>query len=109
MGQVSAIRLDVRCWRLILVIDIDMRNAMLVSRIACLGKIRHEQKPYSGTLSRHLLAYQSMTSSIRSSLRDLLEMTLVALFLEGLVDRDRDDWMDLSLRYIFCIKGPRIV
>ena len=73
---------------------------MLVSRVACLGKIRHQAKPYSGPLSRHLLAYQSLISSVRSALRDLLEMILAAMFLEGSVNRERDDWMDLSLRYV---------
>jgi len=78
---------------------IDKRNCMLVSRVACLGKIHHAQKAYSGPLSRHLLAYQSIVSSVHATLRDLMEMTLVGMFLEGLIDRDRDDWVDISLGY----------
>ena len=70
---------------------------MLVSRLACLGKLHHEPKSWSGPLSRHLLAYQSIVSNLRKSLRDLIEMTLAAMFLEGSVDRDRSDWMDISL------------
>lgn len=77
--------------------DIDKRNCMLVSRLACLGKIHHEPKSWSGPLSRHLLAYQSLISNVHASLRDLIEMILAAMFLEGLVDRDRDDWIDISL------------
>lgn len=77
--------------------DIDKRNAMLVSRVACLGKIRHSAKGYSGPLSRHMLAYHSIVSSVHASLRDLLEMIVAAMFLEGLVDRDREDWADISL------------
>lgn len=72
---------------------------MLVSRVACLGKIRHSSVGYSGPLSRHLLAYQSIISNVHTSLRDLLEMILAAMFLEGLVDRDRNDWAELSLGY----------
>ena len=72
---------------------------MMVSRVACFGKIRHSPTTYSGTLSRHLLAYQSMISNVQASLRDLIEMILVAMFLEGSIDRDRDDWMNLSLGY----------
>ena len=72
---------------------------MLVSRVACIGKLRHQPRGYSGPLSRHLLAYHSITSAIHASLRDLVEMSLAAMFLEGEADRDRDDWMDLSLRY----------
>lgn len=81
--------------------DIDKRNAMLVSRVACLGKIRHSAKGYSGPLSRHMLAYHSIVSSVHASLRDLLEMIVAAMFLEGLVDRDREDWADISLGYVY--------
>ncbi|KAL2048106.1 hypothetical protein N7G274_000017 [Stereocaulon virgatum] len=77
--------------------DIEKRNVMMVSRVACLGKIRHQPKAYSGPLSRHLLAYQSIISNLQASLRDLVEMILTAMFLEGSVNRDRDDWMQLSL------------
>lgn len=70
---------------------------MLVSRVACLGKIRHSAKGYSGPLSRHMLAYHSIVSNVHASLRDLLEMIVAAMFLEGLVDRDRNDWADISL------------
>lgn len=72
---------------------------MLVSRVACLGKIQHQPKPYSGPLSKHLLAFQAIISAVRTTLRDLLEMILAAMFLEGSVDRKRQDWMDLSLGY----------
>lgn len=80
---------------------------MLVSRVACLGKISHEQKAYSGPLSRHLLAYQSIISNVHTTLRDLIEMILVGMFLEGLVDRDRDDWVEISLGYVCPFHGGR--
>lgn len=73
---------------------------MLVSRVACLGKLRHEPRGYSGPLSRHLLAYHSTTSEVHASLRDLVEMSLATLFLEGHADRNRADWMDLSLKLV---------
>ena len=72
---------------------------MLVSRLACLGKIRHDSKRWSGPLSRHLLAYQSIISNMQGSLRDLMEMILAAMFLDGSVDRDRNDWTEISLGY----------
>ena len=72
---------------------------MMVSRVACFGKIRHSPTTYTGAVSRHLLAYQSMISNVQASLRDLIEMILVAMFLEGTIDRDRNDWMNLSLGY----------
>ena len=82
-------------------LDIDKRNCMLVSRLGCLGKIRHGSKRWSGPLSRHLLAYQSIISNVHGSLRDLIEMILAAMFLEGLVDRDRSDWTDISLGCVY--------
>ncbi len=84
---------------LTLSLENDKASTMMVSRVACFGKTRHNPKTYSGTLSRHLLAYQSMISNVQASLRDLIEMILVAMFLEGSIDRDRDDWMKLSLGY----------
>lgn len=78
-------------------LEVDKRNCMLISRTACLGKLRHQPRGYSGPLSRHLLSYNSVISSLHASLRDLLEMSLVTMFLEGHVHRERDDWMDLSL------------
>ena len=80
-------------------IDIDRRNAMLVSRVACLGRLRHQPRGYSGPLSRHMLAYHSIISAIQASLRDTLEVALASMFLEGEVERDRKDFMDLSLAY----------
>lgn len=72
---------------------------MLVSRVASLGRLRHKSKGYIGPLSRSLLAYHSLISSLQTGLRDLLEMSLVAMLLEGSIDRTRDDWMELSLGY----------
>lgn len=81
------------------IVDLDKRNCMLVSRVACLGKIHHQSRGYSGPLSRHMLAYYSIVSVLQAHLRDLVEMSLVTMFLEGLVDREREDWMEISLGY----------
>ncbi|KAL8655164.1 MAG: hypothetical protein Q9226_003157 [Calogaya cf. arnoldii] len=77
--------------------DIDKRNCMLVSRVACLGRLIHQPRGYSGPLSRHILAYHSMVSAIQASMRDMLEICLVTMFLEGGANRDRGDWMDMAL------------
>ncbi|KAI4093249.1 MAG: hypothetical protein L6R37_007414 [Teloschistes peruensis] len=79
--------------------EIDRRNCMLVSRVACLGRLIHPARGYSGPLSRHLLAYHSVISAMQAALRDLVEMSAVTMFLEGYVDRERDDWMDIALAY----------
>ena len=80
-------------------VDIDKRNCMLVSRVACLGRLIHQPRGYSGPLSRHLLAYHSMVSAVQASMRDMLEMCLVTMFLEGGVNREREDWMEIALTY----------
>lgn len=71
---------------------------MLVSRVASLGRLHHKAKGYSGPLSRALLAYHSIISSLQGGLRDLLEMILLATLLEGGIERERQDWMELSIR-----------
>lgn len=79
--------------------DIDKRNCMLVSRVACLGRLVHQPQGYSGPLSRHLLAYHAIIAAVQAALRDLVEMSVVTMFLDGYVDRDRDDWMEIALTY----------
>ncbi|KAL8815851.1 MAG: hypothetical protein Q9223_005053 [Gallowayella weberi] len=77
--------------------EIDKRNCMLVARITSLGRLVHEPRGYSGPLSRHLLAYHSIISAVQGSMRDMLEMCTVTMFLEGCVNREREDWMDIAL------------
>ena len=79
--------------------DVDKRNCMLISRVASLARLHHQARGYRGPLSRHMLAYHSVVSTLHSSLRDSLEVSLATMFLKGHVDRDRNDWMDLALRY----------
>ena len=78
----------------------DKGHCMLVSRVASLGRLRHKPQGYSGPLSRSLLAYHSLVSNLQTGIRDLLEMTMIAMFLDGNVERGRNDWMDLSLRWV---------
>ena len=73
---------------------------MLVSRLASLGRLRHQATGYCGPLSRHFLAYQGLTSTVQASLRDLIEVCLTTVFISGNVVRDRNDWMDISLRLV---------
>ncbi|KAH0547560.1 hypothetical protein FGG08_000285 [Glutinoglossum americanum] len=76
----------------------DKRNCLLVSRVASLGKLRHKPIGFTGPLSRNHLAYHSMISAVRNSLRDLAEMIVASLLLHGDAEReDRSDWLDLGL------------
>lgn len=80
--------------------DEDKKFISLVSRVACIGKIRHKAIGYSGPLSRQILCFRSLVYSVRSSLRDLIEVILTTMLLNGEVNRERDDWTELSLRYV---------
>lgn len=73
---------------------------MLVSRVACIGKLRHKSIGYSGPLSRQLLAYRSLVCAVRAALRDLIEVVLAGLLLSGEADRDRKDWTEMSVKYV---------
>ncbi|KAI4261954.1 MAG: hypothetical protein L6R42_002863 [Xanthoria sp. 1 TBL-2021] len=88
--------------------DIDKRNCMLASRVACLGRLIHQPRGYSGPLSRHLLAYHSMVSAVQASMRDMLEICLVTMFLEGGVNREREDWMEIALMYCWQSSGTEL-
>ncbi|KAI9838145.1 MAG: hypothetical protein M1837_002640 [Sclerophora amabilis] len=79
----------------------DRKNCLLLSRIACLGKLSHRSAGYAGPLSRNLLGFNSFISAVRNSLHDLAEITLTNLLLNGDADRNRDDWTDLGLELPF--------
>lgn len=81
--------------------DEDKKFNMLVSRVACIGKLRHKSIGYSGPLSRQLLAYRSLVCAVRAALRDLIEVVLAGLLLSGEADRDRKDWTEMSVKLPF--------
>ncbi|KAM5473767.1 hypothetical protein MferCBS49748_000731 [Microsporum ferrugineum] len=82
-------------------VEEEQRNNLLVSRVACFGKIQHKPIGYSGPLSRQLLSFRALISTVRSTLRDLMEVILASLLLSGDANRDRDDWTELSLSLPF--------
>ena len=77
-------------WLILCLIDIDKRNSLLVSRVASFGALQHGSIGFTGPLSRHLLGYNSMITAVRYSLRDLAEVSLVTILLNGEADRDVD-------------------
>ncbi|CBF90248.1 MKT1 family protein [Aspergillus nidulans FGSC A4] len=81
--------------------DEDKSFNMLISRVACIGKLRHKNIGYSGPLSRQLLSYRSLINEVRATLRNLIEITLASLFLSGDANRDRDDWTELGVSLPF--------
>lgn len=69
--------------------------------MSCIAKLQHKPIGYSGPLSRQLLCYRSLVSEVRSTLRNLIEVILAGLFLNGDADRDRNDWTDMSVKLPF--------
>ncbi|KAH0844481.1 hypothetical protein AYO21_00952 [Fonsecaea monophora] len=76
-------------------------NTNLISKVACLGRIRHKPMGFVGPLDRQLLTYAWKISAVRTTLRDLLETIMTSMFLNGDVDRDREDWIALAQRLPF--------
>jgi hypothetical protein len=70
----------------------------LISRVACIGKLKHKAIGYSGPLSRQLLSFRSLISAVRTALRDLIEVVLASMLLSGDVDRDFDGLTEISLK-----------
>jgi hypothetical protein len=68
--------------------ETDKRNTLLVSRVACFAGLRHKSIGFTGPLSRHLLAYTSMISAVRGSLRNVVEMSLFGLLANYHVERN---------------------
>ncbi|KAB8360695.1 hypothetical protein FH972_024432 [Carpinus fangiana] len=79
------------------------RNCLLISRIACLGKLQHESIGFTGPLSRHMLGYTSIINAVNNSLRDLVEVSLTSMLLNGDVDREREDLTDISFDLPFLL------
>ena len=76
---------------------------MLISRVACIAKLQHKSIGYSGPLSRQLLCYRSLVAEVRTTLRNLIEVVLAGLLLSGDADRDRDDWSEMGIKYVFAL------
>jgi hypothetical protein len=76
------------------------KHMTLISRIACLGPLQHREIGYTGVLSRSMLAYMSMIDAVRQSVRDLLEVCLTTMLLNGDAERERTDWNELGLEYV---------
>ncbi|KAK4670291.1 uncharacterized protein QC763_210400 [Podospora pseudopauciseta] len=68
----------------------DQLSLLLISRCACLLKLRHESYGYTGPLSKSLLAFRSLASEVRAADRDLVEAILASTFMAAQADRRKD-------------------
>ena len=84
--------------------------ALLISRAACILTAETKNVPWTGPLSRDLLAFNSCAKAMTRSLRNLYEMSIVSLFLDdrepvspilvpsqqGIPAVGRDDYLEMS-------------
>jgi hypothetical protein len=96
----------------------DKDHCLLIARCACLIKLRHQDKGYTGPLSKNLLAYHSIINAVREADRDLVEAIVSSMFLFAHADRQRirdenatqlrkrnnRDWQRLGFRYVYSLE-----
>jgi hypothetical protein len=73
-------------------------NTNLISKVSCLGRIRHKPVGFVGPLDQQLLTFAEKITAVRVALRDLLEAVMTSIFLHGDADRKREDWIPLVQR-----------
>lgn len=80
--------------------DEDKTSLVLISQCATLLKLRHQVYGYTGPLNKSLLAFRSQSSAVREVDRDLVEAIVASMFMYGQSKRDRDDYLEISQRYV---------
>lgn len=79
----------------------DRTHTTLISRVASIVPINHKSIGYTGPLSRNLLGFNSFIRTLTRSLRNMVEMVLASLLMNGDVERDREDLTELGLKLPF--------
>ena len=97
VGQLPAVLFTSNLWCVETDKDYERKvYTNLISKTACLGRIRHKPMGFVGPLDRQLLTFAWKITAVRTSLRDLLETVMTSMLLNGDVERDRDDWTALA-------------
>ncbi|KAK7430380.1 hypothetical protein QQZ08_003128 [Neonectria magnoliae] len=81
--------------------DEEKSSLVLISQCASLLKLRHQVYGYTGPLNKSLLAFRSLSSTVREADRDLLEAIVASMFLYAQSKRERDDQLEISQRLPF--------
>ena len=76
----------------------EKTSLLLVSRCAALLKLRHQTNGYTGPLNKNLLAFRSLSATVREANRDLVEGIVTSMFIHGQSSRDRNDYLELGQR-----------
>ena len=78
--------------------DEEKTSLALISECASLLKLRHQVFGYTGPLNRNLLAFRSLSTTVREADRDLIEAIVASMFMFGQSRRERDDSVEISHR-----------
>ena len=84
----------------------EKSSLVLISQCATLLKLRHQVYGYTGPLNKSLLAFRSLSSAVREADRDLIEAIVASMFMYGQCQRERDDYLDISQRYVTATTDP---
>lgn len=71
---------------------------LLISRVGGLGTLHHNEIGFTGPLSQHLLGYNSIINAVRSTVRDLMEVSATHLFMAGFAKRDITNMSEIALQ-----------
>ncbi len=77
----------------------EYRNAvLLISRVATLLPLRQDTGGYTGPLSKNLLAFRSLTTTVADVTRALIDALLSLSFMSNQVKREQSDLWDIGHR-----------
>lgn len=81
----------------------EKTSLLLISRCATLLRLRHQIHGYTGPLNKNLLAFRSLSATVREANRDLVEAIVASMFIYGQSSRDRDDYLEIGQRCVSCL------
>jgi hypothetical protein len=87
----------------VLTVDVEKAHIRFICMIACLASLTVTPSPWLGPVSQAFLAFNSMVMEVSRNLRNLVEMTVLAMCVHGDVDRVSRkalDWTKLGMMYV---------
>lgn len=79
----------------------DRDTVVLISRTATLLQLRQDTSGYTGPLSKSLLAFHQLTTTVGDANRAIVESLLALAFMSNQVQRDRTDYWEIGHRLPF--------
>ncbi|CAK7275274.1 hypothetical protein SEPCBS119000_006610 [Sporothrix epigloea] len=76
----------------------DRDTVVLISRTATLLQLRQDTAGYTGPLSKSLLAFHTLTTTVADANRAIIDSLLALTFMSNQAERDRSDYWDIGHR-----------